>query len=85
MKSKDMIYLFIAAAIFLVGGYIGYTQLVPKKAGAGKGVQVEVVGSIPAQLDSSGMSWLNNTSQVQDYDTPINLSSGLNNTSPFGQ
>ena len=84
MKTKDLILLLVAAAIFLVCGYVGYTQLVPKKAGAGKAVQVEVIGSIPAQMDASGMSWINDPSKVQDDDTPINLTA-LGNAAPFGQ
>jgi hypothetical protein len=76
--------LLIAAAIFLACGFVGYTQLAPKKGASSKTVQVEVIGSIPAQMDASGMSWINDPSKVQDYDTPINLTS-LGNASPFGQ
>lgn len=85
MKSKDMVMLVVAAVIFLVCGYVAYTQLSPKKSNTSKAVQVEVIGSIPSQMDASGASWLNDTSKVQDYDSPINLTSGLNNTAPFGQ
>lgn len=84
MKPKDLVLLVIAAVIFIVCGYVAYTQLAPKKSGASKSVQVEVIGSIPSQMDATGMSWLNDTSKVQDYDTPISLN-GLGNSAPFGQ
>jgi hypothetical protein len=85
VKTKDLMLLVVAAIIFIVCGYVAYTQLTPKKSAAAAVVQVPVVGSIPAQMDAGGMSWINDTSKVQDYDTPINISSGLNNTAPFGQ
>lgn len=84
MKSKDLVLLLVAAAIFLACGFVGYTQLAPKKGSASQSVQVEVIGTIPSQMDPTGMSWVNDPSKVQDYDTPINLT-GLGNSSPFGQ
>jgi hypothetical protein len=85
MKSKDLVMLSIAVVIILVSGYIGYTQLAPKKAGSGasSGVQVEIVGSIPSQLDATGMGLLNDPTKAQDFDTAVDLS-GLNNAAPFG-
>lgn len=83
MKSKDLVMLSVAVLILLVSGYVGYTQLVPKKSASAKGVQVEVVGSIPSQMDQSGMTLLNDPTKVLDYDTPIDLT-GLNNAQPFG-
>ena len=83
MKTKDLMLLILAVLILLVSGYVGYTQLTGKKSGAAKVVQVEVIGTIPSQLDQSGMSYLDNSSKVSDYTTPISLS-GLNNAEPFG-
>jgi uncharacterized membrane protein (DUF441 family) len=84
VKTKDLMLLCVAVLILLVSGYIGYTQFVAKKGtSASKTVQVEVIGSIPSQLDQSGMAYLNNSSKVADYDTPIDMS-GLNNNEPFG-
>ena len=83
MKTKDLLYLVLAVVILLVSGYVGYTQLVPKKAGASSVTQVEVVGAIPGQLDQGGLSWLGDAAKVQDYNMPIDLS-GLNNSAPFG-
>jgi hypothetical protein len=84
VKTKDLMMLSLAVIILLGSAYVGYTQLVPKKAASSKAVQVEVIGSIPSQLDQNGMAYLNNSSKVADYNTPIDLS-GLNNTEPFGQ
>ena len=84
MKKKDMTALVFAAVIFLVIGYVLYSQLaVPKKA-TSKVVEVEVVGPITAQFDQSGMAYLNNSSEVQDFNSPVDLTE-LNNTEPFGQ
>ncbi|HEY2004237.1 MAG TPA: hypothetical protein VGH44_03925 [Candidatus Saccharimonadia bacterium] len=84
MKQKDLVYLVIAVVIFLVAGYIGYTQLVPKKAGAGStGVQVEKVGIIPDNFDQTALTELNDPTKVVDYSTPQDFS-GLANTAPFG-
>jgi hypothetical protein len=82
VKTKDLVYLLLAVVILLVAGYLGYTQLLPKKA-TSKVVEVEVVGVIPGQLDPIGMGWLNDQTKVRDYDSPVDLS-GLGNTAPFG-
>jgi hypothetical protein len=82
MKQKDIVYLGLAAVIFLVVGYVGYTQFVPKKA-ASSTVQAEVVGTIPSSLDSTALTMLGNTSLVKDFNSPVDLT-GLNNTAPFG-
>jgi hypothetical protein len=86
LKTKDLVMILVAAGIFLVCVYVGYTQLVPKKSSSSgsQTVQVEVIGSIPSSMDASGVSALNDTTKVQDFDTPINLT-GLGNSSPFGQ
>jgi acyl dehydratase len=84
MKSKDLVMLSISVIIILASAYVGYSQLAPKKAGATAGVQVEVVGNIPSQLDTTGMGLLNDSTKVQDYGSPVDLS-GLNNAAPFGQ
>jgi hypothetical protein len=82
VKQKDIIFTILAVVILLVAGYIGYTQLVPKK-NANATLQVEKVGAIPAEMDSGGLAWLNNKSQVIDYNSKVDLS-GLGNKAPFG-
>ena len=82
MKQKDIVYLLLAVTILLVAGYIGYTQLVPKKASA-KTVTVEKIGVVPSALDSAGMAALNDPTKVKDYNSPVDLT-GLGNKSPFG-
>jgi hypothetical protein len=63
---------------------VAYAQLLPHKAtSANAGIQVEVIGVIPNQLDPTGMSLLNDRTKVQDYNTPISMT-GLNNNQPFG-
>jgi len=83
VKKKDLTYLLLAVGILLVAGYLGYTQLAPKKTAASKTVEVEKVGVIPQDMDSGGMKAISNADKVVDYNSPVDLS-GLNNRSPFG-
>lgn len=84
MKPKDIVMLCVAVVILLGCGYVAYTQLLPHKStGASAGVQVEVIGVIPNQLDQTGISMLNDRTKVMDYNTPISMT-GLNNNQPFG-
>jgi hypothetical protein len=82
VKQKDMVYLLLAVVILLAAGYIGYTQLAPKKASS-KTVEVEKIGVIPDHLDDNGMKWLTDPEKVVDYSSPVDLT-GLNNPAPFG-
>lgn len=75
--------LLVAVVIFLGAGYIGYTQLMPKKSTAAAGVQVEKVGLIPDSFDQAALSQLGDPTKVVDFSTPQDFS-GLNNTAPFG-
>lgn len=86
MKSKDVLALIFAAVIFLVAGYIGYTQiLAPKSSGTKTSeLQVEVVGAIPSNLDQSALDQLNDTTKTEDF-TPVIDLNGLGNGAPFGQ
>jgi hypothetical protein len=86
MKKKDTIYLVLAVLIFLVVGYVGYTQVLAPKKGAkaaSAGVTVEKIGVIPSSLDQSAVSQLSNAALVQDFNSPVDLS-GLGNNAPFG-
>jgi hypothetical protein len=85
MKSKDLVYLLLAVVILLAAGYLGYTQLAPKKGAANKGAQVEVVGVIGADFDGAAMAALTDGSKVRDFSQPLDLSNGLGNQAVFGQ
>jgi hypothetical protein len=82
VKQKDIVYLLLAVVILLVSGYVGYTQLVPKKGGA-KTVEVEKVGVIPDNFDDKALGWLRDPGRVRDFGSPVDLT-GLGNTAPFG-
>lgn len=82
MKKKDLMYLLLAVAIFLVSGYVGYTQVVAPKKASSKMVTVEKIGIIPNQLDPTTVSQLG-SSTVQDFSPAVDLN-GLGNTAPFG-
>lgn len=85
MKQKDVIALMLAVVIFLVAGYIAYTQLFPKKSGVQQGNKVEIVGEIKADFDSQALSVLNDSTKTHDFAVPFDLSNGLNNQAVFGQ
>ena len=82
MKQKDVIYAVLAVVILLVAGYVGYTQLVPKKASS-KVITVEKVGPIPGELNAEGLTRINDPVKVVDYNSRPDLS-GLGNKAPFG-
>jgi hypothetical protein len=54
VKQKDIVYLLLAVVIFLVAGYVGYTQLVPQKSSSSKTVEVDKIGALPSEIDASG-------------------------------
>lgn len=86
MKRKDLIALGLAAVIFLVSGYLVMTQLSPSgsRSASSKTVEVEVIGSIPADYNSDAMSKLSDVSTVKDFGSDPDYN-GLGNNAPFGQ
>jgi hypothetical protein len=73
----------LAAGIFLVAGYLGYTNLVPQHKGA-QTVTVETVGPIADHLDKTVTDKFHDPTQVVDFNSPVDLT-GLGNNSPFGK
>ncbi|HEY6737123.1 MAG TPA: hypothetical protein VI322_05395 [Candidatus Saccharimonadia bacterium] len=87
MKKRDLVYLLIAVTIFLVAGYLAYTQLMPKSSAKSKGtVDVELVGVVPSTFDGAGLQAIKNEGSVTtlDFNSQPDLS-GLGNKAPFGQ
>lgn len=88
MKRKDVTYLILAVVVLLVAGYLGYTQLLPKTSGtktASKEVEVELVGPITSSFDQTALTQLSDPTQVRNFGTPIDVTTGLGTTAPFGQ
>jgi len=84
VKKKDVMYLALAVVIFLAAGYLGYTQLLGKKAPiSSTGVSVEVVGPLPDSFDDGVLTQMTDRTKNRDFNSPVDLS-GLNNTAPFG-
>lgn len=83
MKQKDIVYAALAAIIFVVAGIIGVTQLAPKKANT-KSNQVEVIQRISDSFDRSAYKELVDPTKSRDYGVTFDLTTGLNNASPFG-
>ncbi len=87
MKPKDLGMLVVAVVIFLVAGYVVYTQIAKPKgssAAAAKTVKVEVVGEISSDFDTAAQTKLSDASTVQDFTVPLDLTTGLNNQAVFG-
>jgi flagellar basal body-associated protein FliL len=84
MKRRDVVLLVLAMIIFVVAGYLAVANLLPKQT-AKKTVKVEVVGSIPSELDSTSLTSLTDTTKSKDFTVPIDLSTGLGNQAVFGQ
>ena len=83
MKKKDLTYLVLAVVILLVAGYVGYTQLAPKKTVNSNVVEVEKVGVIPEAMDAQGLARISDLEKVVDFNSPVDLT-GLGNGAPFG-
>jgi hypothetical protein len=83
MKPKEAMYLALAAGIFLIAGYIAYTQLVPKTA-TQKTVTVETVGAFDDHLNQDILTNFKDTTKTVDYNSPVDLT-GLGNNEPFGK
>ncbi len=84
MKKRDIFFLLLAAVILVVAGYLGYSQLAPKRGATTNGVEVEKIGTMPSVMDADGVATLRDPAKVRDYYAPVDLTSGLNNTAPFG-
>jgi PBP1b-binding outer membrane lipoprotein LpoB len=85
MKTKDIIYMLLAVGIFLVAGYIAYTQLFAPKQSAKKKVEVEVVGEIKPDFSGTALAAIKNSDKNRDFSVPLDLTTGLNNTAIFGR
>ena len=83
MKKKDIIYLLLAVVILIVAGYVGYTQLVPKKDTIDRGVEVDKIGVFDSKFDTAALVKLGDAATVHDYSSPVDLT-GLDNKAPFG-
>jgi hypothetical protein len=85
MKTKDIVSLVIALVIFLIAGYVAYTQLLSNPSSSKQEVKVEVVGAITEEFDSAALTMLRNPDKVRDYTVPLDLQTGLGNSAVFGQ
>lgn len=82
MKTKDLVYIILAAVIFSVAGILGYKQLAPKGSSS-KQVQVEVVTPIDSNFDQGSLNVLTDPNHSRDFTPSIDLTTGLGNTKPF--
>jgi hypothetical protein len=86
MKKNDLIAVVVAGIIFLVAGYLVYTQVMPHNTSStSTDVKVEKVGIIKPGLNQNTLDTMTDASKTNDYYTDIDLTTGLNNTNLFGQ
>ena len=88
MKTKDLLGLVFAVVLIAGAGYLFYTTQSPHKANAAavSAKQAEVVPVISDKLDGSNtLTAMTTTYHVRDYKLPVDLTTGLGNTNPFGQ
>lgn len=83
MKSKDVIYIILAAVIFSVAGVLGFKALGSQSGSQSKQVQVENVTPIPADFDKSALNTVTDPNQARNFTPSMDLSTGLGNTKPF--
>jgi len=84
VKTKEIVYLIAAVAIFGVVGYLIATQLVPQQTSSSKTTIVEVVGPIESSFESATLSTLKGVDNKDFYSRP-DLATGLGNQAVFGQ
>jgi flagellar basal body-associated protein FliL len=87
MKTKDVIQLVVALAIFVAAGYLLFIQFSPKSAKTADGISgpsYEKITPIPEQYDQEALTILNDPDKSRDFYTRPDLRTGLNNTQPFG-
>lgn len=83
MKKKDIVYLILAVVILFAAGYIAYAKLLTHGSSQ-SGVQVDVVGTIQSSFSQDDLDTLADPTKVLDFYQPVDLTTGLNNTAPFG-
>lgn len=83
MKRKDVGLILLAAIIFCVVGYLGFQALMPKSTQS-SGVEVEVVTPIQSSFNEAAIKRLQDRVDAEDSYVAPNLTTGLNNPTPFG-
>ncbi|HUC86896.1 MAG TPA: hypothetical protein VMR75_01020 [Candidatus Saccharimonadales bacterium] len=87
MKSKEIVELVVAVLILAIAGYVVYKIVVPSSpssSGASHTVTYVQVTPVDPNFDSNSLNELGDSSKVRDFYSPPDLSSGLNNSQPFG-
>lgn len=86
MKRKEMIQLGAAVVVLFVAGILVYTQLAPKKSSQSEEkYMVEKIKMIDADYDEQALTQITDGSNVRDFYTAPDLSTGLGNSQPFNE
>ncbi len=82
MKTKDIIYIVLAAVIFTILGVVIYQQFFASKQK--NQVTYEVITPINSGFNKQALETLKNPLVARDFAIPVDLKTGLDNTKPFG-
>ncbi len=80
MKTKDLLYICVALALFIVVGAVFYSQFAKKASNV---TYVEVVDPISSDLNNDVVTVLIDATKSRDFTPVIDLHNGLGNPKPF--
>lgn len=84
MKKKDVFYLVLLVLIIIVTAILAQKAFGHSGSSTSNAPQVEVVTPINSGFDSNALTVISNSNQVFDYSVRLDLTTGLNNLTPFG-
>jgi len=85
IKRKDLIYIVLTAIVIIVVIIVGYSELNQGKTASNKNATVEVVKPVGAHLNTSTLDHLRDEKASTNFALPVDLNSGVGNTTPFKQ
>ena len=80
MKTKDLLYICVALALFIVVGAVFYSQFGKKATNV---TYVEVVDPVSSELNNDVVKVLIDATKSRDFTPVIDLNNGLGNPKPF--
>lgn len=84
IQKKDLLYIVLSVIILVAVFILGYRQLNPT-GGSSAGVTVEVVQPVGASFNAGAVDQLRDDKKSKNFTVPVDLSSGVGTTTPFGQ
>jgi hypothetical protein len=81
VKTKDIVYLVLAAIIFAGIVVLVYGQVKPKQSARQE--VVEVVDPISSEFDDAALSEVTNPARARNFTPPVDFGTGMGNPRPF--